>query len=55
MSVRNSKTSGKKAKRGSGTRQQVNVPSLKELLARAKPCKRPQLLNWGEPVGKEIW
>ena len=33
----------------------VEVPSLRELLAQIKPASRPQLVDWGMPVGKEAW
>jgi antitoxin MazE len=33
----------------------VRGPSLKELLAEAKPQNRPDLADWGRPVGREVW
>lgn len=33
----------------------VKVPSLKQLLASAKPQNRPDLTEWGKPVGGEAW
>ena len=33
----------------------VRVPTLKQLLAQVKPGNRPQLIDWGKPVGKEVW
>jgi antitoxin MazE len=33
----------------------VKVPTLKQLLAQAKPANRPSLEDWGSPVGKEAW
>ncbi|HOB75912.1 MAG TPA: AbrB/MazE/SpoVT family DNA-binding domain-containing protein [Phycisphaerae bacterium] len=33
----------------------VQVPSLKELLAQIKPQDRPELADWGQPVGREVW
>lgn len=35
--------------------QPVNIPSLKQLLADIKPGDRPDLVDWGQPVGKEAW
>ena len=35
--------------------QPATVPSLKELLAQVKPQNRPELLEWGSPVGREVW
>jgi antitoxin MazE len=31
------------------------APSLKELLSAMKPSNRPQLVDWGKPIGKEAW
>ncbi len=33
----------------------VKVPSLKQLLARAKRQNRPDLVDWGKPVAREVW
>lgn len=30
-------------------------PTLKDLLAQIKPGDRPALVDWGKPVGKEVW
>ena len=35
--------------------QPVNIPSLKELLAGIEPGDQPELVDWGQPVGKEVW
>jgi antitoxin MazE len=31
------------------------VPSLKQLLAGIRPGDRPDLVDWGKAVGKEVW
>lgn len=31
------------------------TPSLRQLLARLKPENRPPLVDWGKPVGREVW
>ena len=33
----------------------IKIPSLKQLLATAKPHNRPDLADWGKPVGREAW
>ena len=33
----------------------VEVLSLKDLLAQIKPGSKPELVDWGKPVGKEAW
>ncbi len=33
----------------------AKAPSLAELLAQMKPGNRPELLEWGAPVGREVW
>jgi len=33
----------------------VEVPSLDELLARIKHDMRPQRIDWGRLVGREVW
>jgi len=33
----------------------VEVPPLGELLARIKPGMKPERINWGKPMGKEVW
>ena len=33
----------------------VKVPSLRQLLAKAKPKNRPDVVEWGKPVGREAW
>ena len=33
----------------------AKVPSLRRLLARIKPGSRPQLIDWGKPLGRELW
>jgi len=33
----------------------VEVPSLDELLARIKPGSRPEVVDGGKPMGKEVW
>ena len=41
-----------------GTRivlEPVTVPSLKDLLSKIEPDDQPELVDWGKPVGKEIW
>lgn len=30
-------------------------PTLKDLLAQIKSGSRPALVDWGKPVGKEVW
>jgi len=35
--------------------QSPKVPSLKQLLAQIKPGERPELVDWGRPVGREVW
>jgi antitoxin MazE len=35
--------------------QPVAVPSLDELVSRMDPDSRPELADWGAPVGKEVW
>ncbi len=35
--------------------QPVHIPSLKQLLAGLKPGDRPDVVDWGQPVGKEAW
>ncbi|HXE53685.1 MAG TPA: hypothetical protein VN541_11745, partial [Tepidisphaeraceae bacterium] len=41
--------------RGKVILQPVKVPSLKELLAQLDPANRPELADWGGPVGREVW
>lgn len=31
------------------------APTLEELLAQIKPENIPEKIDWGKPVGKEIW
>ena len=31
------------------------TPSLKELVAAMKPANRPEVVDWGKPVGREAW
>lgn len=33
----------------------TKVPSLTQMLAGIKPGDRPDLADWGKPVGKEVW
>ena len=33
----------------------VAVPTLEELLTEIKPNSQPELVNWGRPIGKEVW
>jgi antitoxin MazE len=33
----------------------LKTPSLKQLLARMKPENRPDLVDWGKPLGREAW
>lgn len=33
----------------------AKVPTLAALLARMKPEDRPELIEWGSPVGGEVW
>jgi antitoxin MazE len=33
----------------------VRVPSLKQLLAKAKRQNRPEVVDWGMPLGGEMW
>ena len=33
----------------------VKVPSLRDLLAQVKPQNRPDLVDWGRPIGREVW
>jgi antitoxin MazE len=30
-------------------------PTLKDLLAQIKPGDRPELVDWGKSIGKEVW
>lgn len=41
--------------RGRVVLQPLRVPSLRQLLAALKPENRPELADWGRPVGKEVW
>ena len=41
--------------RGQVVLRPLKVPSLRQLLAQVKPENRPELADWGRPVGKEIW
>jgi antitoxin MazE len=31
------------------------LPSFKELIAAMKPGNRPEIVDWGKPIGKEAW
>jgi antitoxin MazE len=42
-------------RRGKVVLKPVEVPSLAELLSQIKPHSRPQLVEWGKPVGNEAW
>jgi len=67
LGIRIPKAIAQNAKLGKGTQVEVSVerghvvlrpvevPSLKELLSKVKPGSRPQLVDWGKPVGKEVW
>lgn len=33
----------------------IEVPSLPEMLAQIKPGMKPEQIDWGKPVGKEVW
>lgn len=33
----------------------VGVPDLDALLARVEPGGRPEVADWGRPVGNEVW
>jgi antitoxin MazE len=44
-----------KAQRGRIILEPVAVPTLAELLAQVKPRSRPEVVDWGRPVGKEAW
>jgi antitoxin MazE len=35
--------------------QSEKVPSLKQLLAQIRPGNRPELAEWGQSVGREVW
>ena len=43
------------SKNGGVVLRAPKAPSLKQLLAEMRPSNRPQLVNWGKPVGKEAW
>lgn len=43
------------ARQGKVILNPVEVPSLAELLSQMKPDSRPELVDWGKPVGKEVW
>lgn len=36
-------------------RPAAHVPTLRQLLARIKPGSQPRLVDWGKPVGNEVW
>jgi antitoxin MazE len=42
-------------KNGKVVLKPVEVPSLKELLSQITPGSRPAVVDWGRPVGKEVW
>jgi antitoxin MazE len=41
--------------RGRVVLRPLGVPSLRQLLAQVKPENRPDLVDWGRPIGKEAW
>ena len=41
--------------RGNVVLRPLKVPSLRQLLAQVKPANRPELVDWGRPVGQEVW
>ena len=67
LGIRIPKSIARQSSIGVGTRLEVvatngrvvlrpqKVPSLKELLATMKPANRPELVDWGKPVGREVW
>ena len=42
-------------RRGQVILRPQRVPSLRELLAKVRPGNRPQLVEWGAAVGREVW
>ena len=67
LGVRIPKSIARQSSIGEGTKLEViatngrvvlrpqKVPSLKELVAAMKPANRPELVNWGKAVGREVW
>jgi len=43
------------SRRGGVVLRPPKAPSLKRLLAEIRPSNRPQLIEWGKPIGKEAW
>ncbi len=37
------------------SRKSKNRPTLQELVSRITPENRHELVDWGTPVGKEVW
>ncbi|MCC6424773.1 MAG: AbrB/MazE/SpoVT family DNA-binding domain-containing protein [Phycisphaerales bacterium] len=48
-------TDNMERRNGSRFNLPIEVPLLGDLLARIKPDMQLEIVDWGKPVGKEVW